>query len=39
MNNELLALEKQPPRVIVALEPLPLAFKLLSQLKNIAYLP
>jgi hypothetical protein len=39
MNNELLAIEKQPPRIIVALEPSPLAFKVHSQLKNIAHLP
>lgn len=39
MQNELRALEKQPPRVIVALEPPPLAFALNRRLKHSAHLP
>lgn len=39
MENELLALEKQPPRVIVALEPPPTAFAANRQLKHSAHLP
>jgi hypothetical protein len=39
MENELRALEKQPPRVIVALEPPPTAFSANRQLKHSAHLP